>query len=232
MQKENTPDGQVRAKSKSSLYDEHIFLPDLKLSLRLPPEPVGIAEMANLFGVTHRTLHFYEEKGLLSSRRSGLMRIYSHRDVNVMALVNTCREVGIPVAVIQEFMEKLADADSQGEATALFEDLLNNRKRELTADLSTMRRQMQQISNLLAPDDDDDTVQTGPLPEDTIILTDIERKCLELMAEGYASVRLARAVGLRTEELQKIELGIIQKFSANNRFQAVAKAVLLGIIPA
>jgi DNA-binding CsgD family transcriptional regulator len=149
-----------------------------------------------------------------------------------MALVNTCREVGIPVAVIQEFMEKLADADSQGEATALFEDLLNNRKRELTADLSTMRRQMQQISNLLAPDDDDDTVQTSPLPEDTIILTDIERKCLELMAEGYASVRLARAVGLRTEELQKIETGIIQKFSANNRFQAVAKAVLLGIIPA
>ncbi|MNF09428.1 hypothetical protein D3C80_2100870 [compost metagenome] len=52
------------------------------------------------------------------------------------------------------------------------------------------------------------------------------------MAEGYASVRLARAIGLRIEELQKVEIGIIQKFGANNRFQAVAKAVLLGIIPA
>ncbi len=233
MQKENTPSDQIHQKSRSSsLYHNHIFLPELKLSLRLPPEPVGIADMANLFGVTHRTLHFYEEKGLLSSRRSGLMRIYTHRDVNVMALVNTCREVGIPVAVIQEFMEKLADADSQGEATALFEELLNNRKRELTSDLSTMRRQMQQISNLLNPYDEDDPVQTGTSAEDSIMLTDIERKCLELMAEGYASVRLARAVGLRIEELQKLEKAIIQKFGANNRFQAVAKAVLLGIIPA
>lgn len=232
MQKENTPEDEIRPKPRTSLYDEHIFLPELKLSLRLPPEPVGIAEMANLFGVTHRTLHFYEEKGLLASRRSGLMRIYSHRDVNVMALVNTCREIGIPVAVIQEFMEKLADAESQAEATALFEELLNNRKRELTSDLSTMRRQMQQISNLLTPDDEEDAAQSGPSPEDSVSLTEIERKCLELMAEGYASVRLARAVGLRTEELQKIEMGIIQKFGANNRFQAVAKAVLLGIIPA
>ncbi|MBM7331140.1 LuxR family transcriptional regulator, partial [Agrobacterium sp. S2] len=42
------------------------FLPDISLPSSLPAEPVPIADMANIFGVTHRTLHFYEEKALLT----------------------------------------------------------------------------------------------------------------------------------------------------------------------
>ncbi|MGG2476466.1 LuxR C-terminal-related transcriptional regulator, partial [Rhizobium sp. BR5] len=59
-----------------------------------------------------------------------------------------------------------------------------------------------------------------------------ERKCLELMAEGYAPVRLARALGLSGSDLNALEAKIIGKFNASNRFQAVAKAVLLGVIRA
>lgn len=204
------------------------FLPDVKLPYPLPPEPVAIADMANMFGVTHRTLHFYEEKAILSSRRSGLMRIYSHQDVHRMAVVNLFREVGIPVAVIQDIMAKLEAASSQDEADDIFQTVLEARKRELTSEISTVRRQIQQISDLMSPED---------LPEQKaddadVELTEQERTCLELMAEGYAAVRLTRTLGISSNELQSLEDSLLQKFSANNRFQAVAKATVMGVLKA
>ncbi len=209
------------------------FLPDISLPSSLPAEPVPIADMANIFGVTHRTLHFYEEKALLTSKRIGQMRVYSHRNVQRMAVINVCREVGISVAAITDIMEKLARSLSQEEADEIFRSALRQRKRELTAERSTLQRQAQQIEELLATDNDTDGLDAAERgPGKDIALTDNERKCLELMAEGYAPVRLARALGLSGNDLNELEAKIIGKFSASNRFQAVAKAVLLGVIRA
>lgn len=204
------------------------FLPDIPQPSRMPPEPVGIADMASMFGVTHRTLHFYEEKEIISSRRAGLMRIYSHQDVRRMAVVNFCREIGIPVATIQDIMQKLADAPSQAEADAIFQDVLNARKSELAGEISSVRRQIQQISDVLLTDDSASEADT--LTSEDVQLDMQERKCLELMAEGYAPVRLARTLGISGDELQKLEARVMEKVSANNRFQAVAKAFMLGVI--
>lgn len=190
--------------------------------------PITISDMANLFGVTHRALHFYEEKGLISAGRIGLMRVYKETDVNRMALINACREVGMPVAVIQDLFAEIAMAESQEEADRIFEDSLMVRKRELTAALSTIRRQMQQIARLLSQEDD------GMPPRAPaghgIVLSEIERRCIELMAEGYSTMRLAHALDLTSTEVAALENAIIDKFGANNRFQAVAKAVLLGLV--
>ncbi|MES5099700.1 MerR family transcriptional regulator [Agrobacterium sp. BA1120] len=205
------------------------FLPEVSLPSPLPPEPVAIADMANMFGVTHRTLHFYEEKEIISSRRAGLMRIYSHQDVHRMAVINFCREIGIPVATIQDIMQKLADAPTQADADALFQDVLNNRKSELAAEISTVRRQIQQISDVLT-DDDALEAEAEVLTEADVELSTQERKCLELMAEGYAPVRLARTLGISNDELQKLESCVMEKVSASNRFQAVAKAYMMGVI--
>lgn len=209
------------------------FLPDVSLPSSLPAEPVPIADMANIFGVTHRTLHFYEEKALLTSKRIGQMRVYTHRNVQRMAVINVCREVGISVAAITEIMEKLVRSLSQEEADDIFHAALRQRKRELTSELSTLQRQAQQIEELLVTEMDPDGMDGAErAPAKDIALTDAERKCLELMAEGYAPVRLARALGLSGSDLNTLEAKIIGKFSASNRFQAVAKAVLLGVIRA
>nr|WP_246735683.1 MerR family transcriptional regulator [Agrobacterium sp. a22-2] len=195
----------------------------------MPNEPVAIADMANLFGVTHRTLHFYEEKGLLSASRVGLMRVYFHKDIVRMALINACREVGMPVAIIQDLLEELAATVSQEQADEIFRDSLTVRKRELTSGLSTIRRQMQQINGLLAQDDNEPSAPRVD-GRDAVSLSALERRCLELMAEGYAPMRLARALQLKNEEITALENEIIRKFDANNRFQAVAKAVLMGVV--
>lgn len=203
------------------------FLPDVKVPSSLPPEPVVIADMANLFGVTHRTLHFYEEKKILSSRRMGLMRIYSHQDVRRMAVINLLRDIGVAVAVIQEIMGKLDHAPSQEAADDIFQTALETRKRELTLEISTVHRQIDQISNLM---DVSDETYPEPVYDAVSNLTEQEKYCLELMAEGYSSTRLSRTLGMSADELSGLEEGLLGKFGVNNRFQVVAKALTMGII--
>ncbi|MGB3813480.1 MAG: MerR family transcriptional regulator [Shinella sp.] len=204
------------------------FLPVAPLPENLPDGRLAIADMANAFGVTHRTLHFYEEKGLLTAARVGPMRVYGATEIQQMAVVNTCRETGMPVAVIQELLEQLAAAASQDEADGIFHAAMNARKRELAAQQSTIRRQMQQINELL-----DFAAAHEPETNDNIPqaqLSPVELRCLALMSEGYPTSRIARALEVEPGEVQVMEKNIIAKFDSNNRFQAVAKAVMLGIV--
>lgn len=205
------------------------FLPTVKLPEGLYEGPVAIADMANAFGVTHRTLHFYEEKLLIKAGRLGLMRVYTMQDVHRMAIITLAREIGMPIAVIQDLMADLETATSQEEADSLFLDSLMVRKRELISGLSTVHRQMQQITHLLDKGDDGNLVGNDNTAEGNG-LSQQEIQCLELMAEGLTPARLARNMAMEMDKALAIEAGIIQKFNANNRFQAVAKAVLLGII--
>ncbi len=204
------------------------FLPDVRLPEGLPDGPVAIADMANAFNVTHRTLHFYEEKNLIKAGRIGLMRVYNDHDVHRMAIITLAREVGMPIATIQDLMKDMESAASQEEADAMFLEAMMVRKRELIASLSTVHRQMQQLTHLIDRATDEhgagnDNGRDGAL-------TEMEIQCLEFMAEGLSPVKLARVMAMELRDAQTLESSIIQKFNAHNRFQAVAKAVLLGII--
>ena len=217
-----------KAEGRPSARKAIRFLPVAPLPDDLPEGRLAIADMANAFGVTHRTLHFYEEKGLLTAARVGPMRVYGPEEIQLMAVVNSCRESGMPVAVIQELLARLSAAESQDEADIVFRNAMTARKRELVAQQSTIRRQMQQINELLdfnaahEPETNDNTPRAN--------LTPAELRCLALMAEGYPTSRIARALEVEPGEVQVMEKSIIAKFDSNNRFQAVAKAVMLGIV--
>lgn len=216
-------------KSTGRMRDDRIVLPDIVLPPNVTSDPVAIADMAELFGITHRTLHFYEEKGLIGASRMGLMRVYGQSDVARMAVINTCREVGMPISVIQDLFERLATAKSRTEANGLLEEALTTRRRELTASLSTIHRQLQQVNTLLA-NEGAATSGRGTLKTQTVDLSDIEYRCLRLMAEGHTTSRIARSFEMKHDEVSEIENGLILKIGAQNRFQAIAKAVLLGMI--
>ena len=186
--------------------------------------------MADAFGVTHRTLHFYEEKGLLSAERMGPMRVYGLDDIRRMTIINACREIDMPIAEIQELMSALAACGSQEDAAETFANALHARKRELTAQQSILRRQMQRVSELLesaAIGDANQKTPTGP-----IHLSPIETQCLGFMAEGYPANRIANLMDMDMTAVLTLESDIIRKFNGHNRFQAVAKAVLMGLVSA
>lgn len=205
------------------------FLPSFPLQQRLPTRPVAIADMANMFGVTHRTLHFYEEKKLLHADRIGAMRVYGPHQVKIMALINLCRETGMSIAQIQDLFGELEGIQSQGEADAILKSALAARKRELVSGESLIRRQMQQVNQLLdhgapAQDETNDNEARPPF------LSEFEFECLGLMSEGYTPIRIGNTTGRSVDDILTTEAAIIRKFGSTNRFQAVAKAVLLGMI--
>ncbi|WP_413818656.1 MerR family transcriptional regulator [Shinella sp.] len=217
-----------KADSRTAARKSIRFLPVAPLPENLPEGRLAIADMANAFGVTHRTLHFYEEKGLLTAARVGPMRVYGPEEIQQMAVVNTCRETGMPVAVIQELLDHLSAAENQEEADGVFRNAMTARKRELAAQQSTIRRQMQQINELLDFSAAHESETNDNTPSSS--LAPAELRCLTLMAEGYPTSRIARALEIEPGEVQVMEKSIIAKFNSNNRFQAVAKAVMLGIV--
>jgi DNA-binding transcriptional MerR regulator len=73
-------------------------------------EEFSISEMCTEFGVTARALRFYEDEGLISPRRQGLARIYSHRDRARLAWILRGKRVGFSLADIREMID-LYDVD-------------------------------------------------------------------------------------------------------------------------
>lgn len=186
--------------------------------------------MADAFGVTHRTLHFYEEKGLLTADRMGPMRVYGLDDIRRMTVINACREIDMPIAEIQDLMHALTASKSEQEAGLIFETALHARKRELHAQQSILRRQMQRISELLESAADGEV--SGQESRAPLHLSPIETKCLGFMAEGYPANRIAPMMDMDLTAVLTLESDIVRKFNGHNRFQAVAKAVLMGFVSA
>lgn len=186
--------------------------------------------MANIFGVTHRTLHFYEEKKLLQADRIGAMRIYGPHQIMVMALINLCRETGMAIVQIQELLTELAETTSQHAADTVFRDAMLAQKRELISSESLIRRQMQQIGEILDHENPDHDESNDNLASRAPFLTEFELRCLGLMSEGYTPLRISNATGRGIDDILTVENAIIRKFGSTNRFQAVAKAVLVGLI--
>jgi DNA-binding transcriptional MerR regulator len=65
----------------------------------------SISELAKEFGVTTRTIRFYEDQGLLSPKRAGPTRIFSNRDRVRLKLALRGKRLGFSLAEIRELFE-------------------------------------------------------------------------------------------------------------------------------
>ncbi|MCO5730241.1 MerR family transcriptional regulator [Rhizobium sp. SSA_523] len=212
------------------------FLPDIARPLPASEAPLAIADMADLFGVTHRTLHFYEEKMLITAQRFGQMRVYDGETIRRMAVICACRDIGMSLSAIQALMQALGQSRSQDEADRLFATVLEERRREITSDLSQINRQIRRIrvpsekpqegkepeGEAQAP-----SAARAPLPA----VSDLERSFLALTAEGLAGAELSRRLGLAPGDLARLEAELLKRLESTNRFQAAAKAMVIGILP-
>ena len=64
-----------------------------------------IGELAKKYGVTLRTLRFYEDKGLLTPKREGTTRLYSRRDVARLKLILLGRKVGFSLREVKQILD-------------------------------------------------------------------------------------------------------------------------------
>lgn len=65
----------------------------------------SISELASEFGVTTRTIRFYEDQGLLNPVREGTTRIFSNRDRVRLKLALRGKRLGFSLAEIRELFE-------------------------------------------------------------------------------------------------------------------------------
>ena len=65
----------------------------------------SIAEVADEFGVTHRTVRHYEELGLISPERRGTARVYHRRDRTRLALILRGKRLGFPLEEIRTIID-------------------------------------------------------------------------------------------------------------------------------
>jgi DNA-binding transcriptional MerR regulator len=87
-----------------------------------------IGDIAKSLGTTTRTLRFYEEEGLLVSRRTaGGTRLYSETDVQRLRAILQLAEIGVTIDTIKKLVvtriESQTGAESSKKVTALFNEL-------------------------------------------------------------------------------------------------------------
>lgn len=70
-----------------------------------------ITQLANEFGITTRTIRFYESRGLISPHRIGANRRYSRRDRARLILILRGRNLGFSVEDVGEYLS-LYDVDT------------------------------------------------------------------------------------------------------------------------
>ncbi len=64
-----------------------------------------ISELAQEFGITTRTIRYYEDQGLLSPGRDGLNRVFSNRDRVRLKLALRGKRLGFSLNEIRELFE-------------------------------------------------------------------------------------------------------------------------------
>ena len=97
-----------------------------------------IAQVADEFGVTHRTVRHYEDLGLLSPERRGLQRIYHRRDRTRLNLILRGKRLGFPLEEVRTIID-LYDAP-RGRASQL--EYVLSQVDERRADLEQRRRDL------------------------------------------------------------------------------------------
>lgn len=101
-----------------------------------PDRLATIGELAAAYGITTRTIRFYEAKGLISPARKGVARAYGRRDRARLKLILRGKNLGFSLEDITEFLSLYDTDPSQIAQTRLLlakvdghiQDLENKRK--------------------------------------------------------------------------------------------------------
>ncbi|MEE4280007.1 MAG: MerR family DNA-binding transcriptional regulator [Halieaceae bacterium] len=121
----------------------------------------SISELAAEFGVSTRTIRFYEEKGYLSPRREGQRRVYSAADRARIRLILRGKRIGLSLAESVEIIDLYHSHGSDAEQRSLLLEKIEERRQTLKQqqrDLRAMLGALDEVEALCR----DATGQTGP----------------------------------------------------------------------
>lgn len=112
------------------------------------PDTFSISVLAREFGVTTRTIRFYEDQGLLKPRReSGHRRVYSRRDRTRLKLTLRGKRLGLALSEIKEILDLFDSPKGEEAQLRYFLQVLNRHR-------VTLEQQRADIEAILSEIDD------------------------------------------------------------------------------
>ncbi len=116
-----------------------------------------IGDLAKQFGVTLRTLRYYEDKDLIHPRRQGTSRFYSRRDRARLKLILLGKRVGFSLNEIKEMIDFYDLKDGQtGQLRAALTrfgqqiEVLRGQKRDVEQAIDELSRTISIVSGMLS----------------------------------------------------------------------------------
>src|SRR6204780_4980559 len=101
-----------------------------------------ISQMSRVFGVSLRTLRFYEDRGLLKPRREGNARYYRATDRIRMEMILKGKKLGCPLTEIQDLIG--------GKGASEMTDLEDQRNpQQIVTQISHLERQRNEIEGAI-----------------------------------------------------------------------------------
>ncbi len=112
-------------------------------------DTMTIRQMCDEYGVTARTLRFYETKELLSPIRDGQRRLYTKRDRARLKLILRGKKFGLTLEKIRQMLN-LYDMDDAGQTQLTCSlDLANERLVELTQQRDELNLTLDELAGLI-----------------------------------------------------------------------------------
>ena len=109
----------------------------------MPDKTYTISDLAREFGITTRTIRFYEEKGMISPMREGQKRLYTSADRVRIKLILRGKRIGM---TLQECVDVI-DMYNPGHNNA---DQLHSLINTVKERREQLKRQKQDIDDMLA----------------------------------------------------------------------------------
>ncbi len=106
-----------------------------------------IGEVAEMLGVTTRTIRYYEEFGIMEppQRLEGGMRIYDKEDITRLKFILKLKELGISLKEMQELAETYKSHKNPGKIMPKLLEILDNHIRKIDEKISNLSSLRQDI---------------------------------------------------------------------------------------
>ncbi|MDO6706014.1 MerR family DNA-binding transcriptional regulator [Photobacterium sp. 1_MG-2023] len=107
-------------------------------------ETFKISELAREFGITTRSIRFYEDVGLLQPDREGAIRVYQRRDKIRLKLILRGKRLGFSLAEIRELFD-LYDTDQSDSQLRQMIKIIDEKQDKLQRQLDDIQVIMQDL---------------------------------------------------------------------------------------
>ena len=114
-----------------------------------------IAEVAEEFDVTHRTVRHYEDLGLISPERRGTTRVYHRRDRTRLNLILRGKRLGFPLEEIRTIIDMYDEQPGEAGQLTYLLGQIGDRRAELERRRQDIEDSLTELADLERRCEDD-----------------------------------------------------------------------------